>query len=362
MITGNKGEWSEIYTFLKLLADGRLYAADSDLNRIENIYYPILKILRTETDGSREYCRNGNIKVINSDDGQILVSLPINTFVEYSKKLYNIIIDSNGKRTFPAPEIEEFLSSINCTTIKAQANEKSDITLVVHDQFTGFDPILGFSIKSRIGGASTLLNPGTTTNFIYKIRKKSFTNLEIEYINSINPLQRKYKDRITYILSNGGKFKFTGMENEIFKLNLQVIDSNMPIIVSNMLLNYYMGNASSLIDLLDIVEKENPCNFNLGYNHTFYEYKIKSLLTDIALGMTPATVWKGHYDATGGYIVVKEDGEILCYHIYNRNEFEDYLLKNTKLDTPSHRYNFGELYKEKNDVYMKLNLQIRFKK
>ncbi len=38
MITGNKGEWSEIYTFLKLLADGRLYAADAELNKIQDIW------------------------------------------------------------------------------------------------------------------------------------------------------------------------------------------------------------------------------------------------------------------------------------------------------------------------------------
>lgn len=44
----NKGEWSEAYTLIKLLADGKLYAADSDLNKINNIYYPLIKILRTE--------------------------------------------------------------------------------------------------------------------------------------------------------------------------------------------------------------------------------------------------------------------------------------------------------------------------
>jgi HpaII restriction endonuclease. len=32
-LRGNKGEWSEIYTFLKLLADGKLYAADENLTR-----------------------------------------------------------------------------------------------------------------------------------------------------------------------------------------------------------------------------------------------------------------------------------------------------------------------------------------
>ena len=37
MITQNKGEWSELYVFLKLLGEGILYAADSDLNKIENL-------------------------------------------------------------------------------------------------------------------------------------------------------------------------------------------------------------------------------------------------------------------------------------------------------------------------------------
>lgn len=40
------------------------------------------------------------------------------------------------------------------------------------------------------------------------------------------------------------------------------------------------------------------------------------------LGMMPSKVWTGELDATGGYLVVKDNGEILCYHIYNRNEFE----------------------------------------
>ncbi len=48
MLTGNKGEWSEIYVLLKLLAEGRLYAANENLEKIETIFYPIIKILRDE--------------------------------------------------------------------------------------------------------------------------------------------------------------------------------------------------------------------------------------------------------------------------------------------------------------------------
>ena len=64
-LTGNKGEWSEIYVFLKLLADGRLNAADANLNAIPNVYYPIIKILRLENGINREYKINGNIQIIN---------------------------------------------------------------------------------------------------------------------------------------------------------------------------------------------------------------------------------------------------------------------------------------------------------
>lgn len=36
-LTGNKGEWSEIYTLLKLLGEGKVYAGDQSLNKIQNL-------------------------------------------------------------------------------------------------------------------------------------------------------------------------------------------------------------------------------------------------------------------------------------------------------------------------------------
>ncbi len=84
-------------------------------------------------------------------------------------------------------------------------------------------------------------------------------------------------------------------------------------------------------------------------------------MTDSALGMTPGRTWTGEYDATGGIIIVKQDGELVCYHIYNRNEFQEYLINNTKLEQASMtRYEFGELYEEGDKKLIKLNLQVRF--
>ena len=38
----NKGEWSEIYVFLRLLEVGKLYAADAELNKNDDVFYNII--------------------------------------------------------------------------------------------------------------------------------------------------------------------------------------------------------------------------------------------------------------------------------------------------------------------------------
>ena len=64
---------------------------------------------------------------------------------------------------------------------------------------------------------------------------------------------------------------------------------------------------------------------------------------------------------TGGYIIVKEDGEIICFHLFNEAIFRDYLLSNLKLETPSStRHKYGAIFKEAGKNKISLNLQIRF--
>ena len=49
------------------------------------------------------------------------------------------------------------------------------------------------------------------------------------------------------------------------------------------------------------------------------------------------------------------------YATINRNEFENYLLNNTKFETGStSRHGFGSIYKDNGKYYLKLNLQVRF--
>lgn len=357
MITGNKGEWSEIYAMFKLLGDKELHPGNSKIKKLENLVYPILRILRTEVNGNFEYSIDDDIVVISGN--QEVFRIPISEFQKRAKYLLGEIKSNSG--TFSVPEIEAFMQSINCLSLKASSSAKTDITIVVHDQRTGLQPSLGFSIKSQLGNPSTLLNAGETTNFIFKIVDAKINQKEIDEINNISS-RSKIKDRILEIKNKGGKFEFVKTQRTIFSNNLILIDSLLPQILSNIVLVFYSSSHSNTEDLVKLTEDENPLKFDTTDKHQFYSYKIKRFLTDIALGMMPSKVWTGEYDATGGYLIVKADGEILCYHIYNKNEFENYLLANTKLETASSsRHGFGEIYAENEQLYFKLNLQIRFK-
>lgn len=358
-ITGNKGEWSEIYVFLKLLATGRLYAADANLNVLENIYYPILKILREENNSSREYCVNGNIKIYDGNNNICLFDKPVSEFIEKSRLLFQEIKSASG-RSFSVPIIEEFLNAIDVHSLCAPSQDKTDIKIVVHDLNTGLTPTLGFSIKSMLGQKSTLFNAGRSTNFIYEVLGLGVSNEIINEINSITETPI-IANKIAALESLGAKLNFHDTYSKKFKLNLQMIDSNLPEIISDLLLISYKRGVRKVNGLINEIKLENPLGYDLCFEHPFYEYKIKAFLTDIALGMTPSNLWKGIYDANGGIIIVKSNGDILCYHIYNRNDFQEYLINNTKLEQAStSRHEFGNLYILDNKIYLNLNLQIRF--
>lgn len=358
-ITGNKGEWSEIYTLFKILSDKSLYLGNENLEKIADVFYPIIKVLRTESNGDFEYSIDQDIVIISSGKKDTL-RINIVEFKDQALYLLNAIKNSTGS-SFEVPVIEEFMNKIHCQSLKASSTAKTDITIVIHDERTNQTPELGFSIKSQLGNPSTLLNAGRTTNFKYKIN----VNISESKINEINLIstRQKIKDRIERIFEHGGKFEFICTERQIFFNNLVLIDSRLPDIMSEIILEFYSTSSSSLVDLVSAIEISNPLKFDSSNNHEFYRYKLKRFLTDVALGMMPSQVWDGVYDATGGYLVVKDDGGILCYHIYNKNEFENYLLNNTRLETASSsRHGFGVLFEENGELFMNLNLQIRFKK
>jgi type II restriction enzyme len=262
-------------------------------------------------------------------------------------------------RSFNIPEAQELMGELLCTKVKASNAKKADLVAIIYDRVSKTMPMLGFSIKSMVGGASTLLNPGKTTNIIYEV--KGFGG-KIAEVNAIQT-KAQIRDRVHKISEQGGSFNYVGISNEQFSSNMKMIDTALPEFIAQMLLDFFSNTRRTVADLTKELSKNMNIKKKFGLSLTNYEYKIKNFLDAIALGMVPSKPWDGFSKAQGGYIVVKENGDVVCYHLYNRDEFRSYLYENTRFDAPSTtRYGYGKLYKKNGKLFFKLNLQIRFLK
>ena len=75
MITGNKGEWSEFYAFLKILLDRKLFAADQNLTIIQDKFYIVLRVIREEiSTGIKIYDISANADEIKVFDEQNILT------------------------------------------------------------------------------------------------------------------------------------------------------------------------------------------------------------------------------------------------------------------------------------------------
>lgn len=354
-LKGNKGEWSELYAFFKLLADGRLYCGDGRLNRYDDKFYPILEIFRDDSINRCSY-------KVQAAKNNILVAgdmVNIEVSQEEFRREATVLLEriKTMDRNTDFSYIEPFMDMIGSHSVKAKSADKADIRIVIHNLNTGSKPELGYSIKSKLGADSTLINSNKDgTNFIYHVH--GLSSQQIDTFNSFD----KFKKKFDFLKSVDATVSFCKTANDILHNNLTMIDLGLERIVADSLLDYYSGNGRTLEEVTNHISVVDPLKIANNTGQPMYEYKVKQFLLAFALGVTCSTPWYGSFHANGGYIVVKEDGDIVCYHFFDRNDLEDYLFYNTRFETPStSRHLFGNIYKEDGMDYLKLNLQVRFK-
>ena len=372
--SGNKGEWSELYTLYKLLVDQNLFPIDSNQKAEERLRMPILSILRyTEEDWGAEYRIDDEGQIHINANGAKIIDVGKNEFEEVATELLEAIKNGDDS-SFEIPTLNTFRERTFCPKIKCYSKtlpngdkDKSDLYIVMHDALTGQTPKLGFSIKSELGNPPTLLNATKLTNFRYKLSR----NLSAEKVNEINSMvssraNADIQGRVRAIIEAGANLEFDSISadrygNEVFYENLILIDSKMPEILAHLLVLSYIDNTRLLDALTDKLTEENPLGFPMKTNKKYYEAKVKRFVTDVALGMLPSQPWEANHQAAG-VLVVKDTGKIDCYHVIYKASLDDYLYHDLKFETPSaKRHGFGsiEIDEDGNQFYT-LNLQLRF--
>ncbi|MDY3547977.1 HpaII family restriction endonuclease [Riemerella anatipestifer] len=350
--TKNKGEWTELLVFIKLLLDKKLLLADEKLNATSNF----LKINKVTTHNLDIEFLLSNLSTITIKNKKDKSEKNINISEIINVDVINLLVSKikNNSKTFEIPEFKIIQDTLGFNIIKGgNSNQKADILLDIENTHIQ-KKNEGFGIKSYLGNKPTLLDASGNTNFIFRINGLNKGN--IDEINSIDTTT-KLKDRINKIEELGGSFEYIGAERDTMNFNLQMVDSEMPKLIGQILLCFYKERTSSLVDI---------CNKLLGNTtdddkRTLLTTKVKKLLVDILLGFFAGTKWNGSYDANGT-IVMKNNGDCVGFHIVELDNLKNYLFENIKLDTPSTtRHRFGKLYLEKDGkLYFKLNLQLRF--
>lgn len=129
-----------------------------------------------------------------------------------------------------------------------------------------------------------------------------------------------------YVDSNGG-FSFVKIESDASQINLRLIDSDLPEILSYILIIVYdTTNDMYLSKALSILITTNPLGYNLSYGHPMYEYKIKHFLSSLIYSLSTTELWNPSPLQITGAVIEQNNGSHICCHIFNPVKFIDYLL------------------------------------
>lgn len=364
------GDWSEVYVFFRILGEHVITACDENLETYNQLTLPVTAIRRDETN-----CEpltfiynhtNDEWKIYQQDIfcSKITAQESYDEAISLLQDLLNTISDkksghisSNKNSGLKFPKAEKFLRRLHASAIKAKSKSKQDIELTIRDVRAGGDVCCGFSIKSFLSQPPTLLNASTKTVFVYEVT--GINDADIENIN-----QAKIGQFIHKIQQANGTITWTGMDEQ-YQRNLMFIDTAMPQLLSEILLDHFSSchlekkqKRKSVRSVTEHIAIVDPLHV---HDNKLYEYKVQKLLEATALGMIPSEPWNGIEDANGGFIIVKPEGEIVTFHIYNRNSFMRYLYNNTFFEHPdSKRYNIGKIYKMDGKYFFGLPLNIRY--
>ena len=267
--------------------------------------------------------------------------------------------------------------------ISAPAQKKNDyfggtkdIVLDTRDYRSGVDQIMGFSCKSDIDAASTLFNAsGDNTNFEYEL----VGNMNDEIMDRFNSLYKEVvrkgavrldvatSERMNYLKSCGINVKFVQTAKQTAGQNLVRCGGlETPLIVAEMLKYYYYDKCGADTSVEESVRYLADKDF-VGYGfcdlYDTYHLKVANLLYAMFTGLRFSKPWNGKSDVSGGYIVVKRDGDVVACHSCIVDEFKDFLLDKLRFEAPScSRHNYMSVYKKADgNYYIKFALQFRFK-
>lgn len=350
-----KREWCELYTFFRLLTEGKVTLGTAKAKKGE-IDWPIAMIQREEHDGTRCYYIEKEMVRIKGENSE--KSVPREDFGIVADLILQAVKSSSEDEVTSPDGVEEFLDEVAIFDLEAKTEDRTDFYIAFwHPEA----PLSGFSVRSRLSAMNPLLDGGRAANLKLEQSGVKFATPTVNKINALPETPNEVAERMLLIERLGGVLKYSDVADRVFRSNLLMIDLHFPRVLTEMVRIMHLDDITRISELTEVIKQMNPLKIKdeLVNKHGFYEFKVKQFLMALALGMRPAKIYIGQDSAVEGILLMDGSGEVLCYHKSEKPVMEDFLFLNTRLEKGSlDKDKYGFLERENGTYYFKLNAKI----
>lgn len=367
-LKGNKQEWSKIYGFFRLIDQSGVSEGNRSLEAKNESFLTLRRIHRILPNGTLTFYPMQSewriIKEITEEDTETSVKqelcLPADRFTNCADLIYQKL--KGSEEVFECDEAETLLEEMGIYDFYTASEEGDDFQAVFYDARNEYEVFHKIRVRSLMD-SFYLVAANRASNFKYDITQVKFSNPETNKINGIGDNETGSIYRLEEIFRLGGKLKYTSTEGKFFLNALQLIDMQLPKLLSEMVRLFY---TTDKLTIKELTEELNQINLfkvkdEVISKSRIYEYKIRQFLYAAACGLKPTKTWRGNGN-THYQLFITKKGELLGYNPVQKEEFEKFLFENTRLSLPNEDKNkFGVIEKENGQWLIKLNLEIRFK-
>jgi hypothetical protein len=363
----NLGEWSELYVLARLLANGRVQEAhpedfgalllmhDIDSVRLQGQYQG--KELRYVIEG-------GNVAVFGA--GLHRADILRDELGRRAQALFVAMQAAKSKGLVSSlPEGHHLRGLLLKDSVAASAHVRNDLEA----RLAGQARYRGYSIKSQVHTPSSLLNASSATNFVYEVVRRQAQNS-----SSIPAFGNSHKTNIRRLHQAGFRLKFLRVDNKTFGANLRTVHPELPRVIGRSLYAACLQRSRSVNSVLTRafppsigdLRLPNGISISLRSDASRDGFEIalfKDFLGEVQLGMVPATRWVRPEDDFGGRLLVSRDGDVLVESYGGMDALQSRLYDSLSFEQGVRsKHDYGYPYVESGRTYLKLNLQLRFKK
>lgn len=351
-----KREWSELYTFFRLLADGKVSLGTPQAKKDNDKCWPIAMIQREEHDGTRRYYIEQ--EEIRIEGETVNKRLPREDFAIVAGLILEAVKTSPTDDVTSPDGVEEFLEEAVIFDLEAKTEDRTDFSIAF-----GYPeaPLTGFNVRSRLSAMNPLLDGGRTANLKLEQTGVKFATPTVNKVNATPESENEVAERMLLIERLGGVLKYADVADRVFRSNLMMIDLHFPRLLAEMIRTMHLDGVARVSELTELMKEVNPLKIKeeLIVKHGYYEFKMKQFLLTLALGMRPAKIFNGTDSAVEGLLLVDKSGEVLCYHKSEKQLFADFLYLNSRFEKGAvEKDKYGFLERENGVYYFKLNAKI----